>query len=215
MMFSTWRRIRATLLGLAASALALPSLATDVALVGRIGNSVILSLGGGALRTVKIGTKTREGVELLSLSGETAVVSVDGQRLTLRLGAQPIQVNGRQKPEVMLYENGQGHFTGIALINGTRIPFIVDTGATLLSLGKSHAARIGIDYRRAVEVETQTASGIVKAQRLVLTSVKIGDIRMQDVDALIFNRDLPAALLGMSVLNRLEMVRKNNIMTLR
>lgn len=215
MTISNRRWVCATLLSLAASALALPSHATDVALVGRIGNSAILSIDGGAPRTVKPGTKTREGVELLSLNGASAVVSVDGQRLMLRLGAQPIEVDGRQKPEVTLYEDGRGHFTGVALIDGARIPFIVDTGATLLSLGRSHAERIGLDHRGGTEVSTQTASGVVKARRVRLSSVQIGEIRMQGVDALVMANDLPIALLGMSVLGQLEIVRKAGQMTLR
>jgi len=214
-MLEKCQRIHVTLLGLAGFALPSPLLATDVALVGKIGNSAILSVDGGAPRTVKVGGRTRDGVELLSLSGETALVLVDGRRLTLRLGANPIEVDTRQKAEVTLREDGQGHFTGVALINGGRVPFIVDTGATLLSLGKNHADRIGLDYTRGTEVASQTASGVVKARRVRLSSVQIGEIRMQGVDALVFANDLPIALLGMSVLSQLEIVRKDGQMTLR
>lgn len=214
-MLDNCRHRRLTLLGLAVFAFPSAVFATDVALVGKIGNSAILSIDGGPPRTVKVGSRTREGVELLSFSAETAFVLVDGRRMTLRLGAQPIEVDTRKKAEVTLREDGQGHFTGVALINGGRVPFIVDTGATLLSLGKNHADRIGLDYTRGAEVASQTAAGVVKARRIRLSSVQIGEIRMQGVDALVFANDLPIALLGMSVLSQLEIVRKDGQMTLR
>jgi len=66
-MLEKCQRIHVTLLGLAGFALPSPLLATDVALVGKIGNSAILSVDGGAPRTVKVGGRTRDGVELLSL----------------------------------------------------------------------------------------------------------------------------------------------------
>lgn len=203
------------LAAVAALSLTSRACAADVALVGRIGKSAILTIDGGPPRTVKIGSKTREGVEVLHVEGARVIISVRGERLALELGAQPIEIDRRERASVTLLEDGRGHFTGIALINSMRVPFIVDTGATLLSIGKSHAARIGLNHSRGTVVSTQTASGIVSARRVRVASVQIGNIRLQDVDTLVFDQDLPMALLGMSVLSQLEMVRKDGRMILR
>lgn len=209
------RDAAAILVGVFASALSSSSIAMDVALVGRIGNSAVLSINGSAPVTVKVGAKTREGVELRRLTGDKAIVSVSGRDIVLTLGAHPIQMDTRSEPSVTLYQDSRGHFTGVALINGKMVPFMVDTGATFLSLSRSEAARVGVDTSRAAEVSVRTASGVVTARRVRLASVQIGSIHLPNVDAIVLEQDLPMALLGMSILSQLEMVRKNGQMVLR
>lgn len=205
----------AILIGILAMTAPFASTAMDVELVGKIGNSAILSINGGAPRAVKIGMTTPEGVELRRLTGDNALVSVKGKDIVLTLGAQPIKLDVRGEPSVTLFEDARGHFTGVAVINGTRVPFLVDTGATFLSLGMSDALRLGIDTSRADRVSARTASGVVAARRVRLASVQIGAINLPQVDALVLEQDMPFILLGMSVLSRLEMVRKNGKMLLR
>lgn len=208
------RRVGVTLFCLAAFASPLPSLAMEVALVGRIGNKAILSIGGGPPRTVAVGASTREGVRLVALEGERAVVEVSGIRQVLDLGTQPIRMDSREAQALTLYADAQGHFVSVLEINRARMPFIVDTGATLLSLGANEATRAGIDYRAGTKASTLTAAGAVEVWHVKVDRVKLGPFTFHGVDAAVFESGLPVGLLGMSLLNRLQMRREGHTMTL-
>jgi aspartyl protease family protein len=62
---------------------------------------------------------------------------------------------------------------------------------------------------------TQTANGQTMVSKVKLDTVRIGDVTLHNVDALIHQTEMPTALLGMSFLNRMEMQRDGNTMTLR
>jgi aspartyl protease family protein len=94
------------------------------------------------------------------------------------------------------------------------VRFLVDTGATSIVLPARDAERLGIDYRKGRRAITQTANGPVSVYRVNLTTVRLGDIELQAVDAVVIEQGLDIALLGMSFLNRVEMKRDGATMTL-
>lgn len=188
--------------------------ASDVALIGSMGSRAVLVIDGGAPRTVAVGGVTPEGVRLLAVEGEHALVEVDGRQHRLRLGARPIQTDPREPAAITLHADARGHFGSDVIVNGTRMPFLVDTGATLFFMGQSDARRAGIDFQAGMPITAQTAAGPVQAWRVRLARVQIGAVTLHDVDAAVFEQDLPVALLGMSVLNRMEMQRQGNTLTL-
>jgi aspartyl protease family protein len=100
-------------------------------------------------------------------------------------------------------------------VNGAAVRFLVDTGATMVSLGASDARRIGLDFNRGQKGMTQTANGQTMVSKVKLDTVRIGDVTLHNVDALIHQTEMPMALLGMSFLNRMEMQRDGSTMTLR
>ena len=91
--------------------------------------------------------------------------------------------------------------------------FLVDTGATLVTLPTAEAERLGIDYRRGQQLMSQTASGAAVVYRVRLDSVSVGPMTMLGVDAVV-SPGLQVALLGMSFLNRTEMRREGANLTL-
>ena len=100
-------------------------------------------------------------------------------------------------------------------VNGAHVRFLVDTGATLVTLSASEAKRLGIDYRRGQQAVSQTANGRVLVYRVRLDSVTVGGMTIRDVDAVV--NDAPGmevSLLGMSFLNRTEMRREGANLTL-
>ncbi len=106
----------------------------------------------------------------------------------------------------------------VATINGVgAYRFIVDTGATLVSMSGREARRLGIDYRlEGTPATSSTASGISAIYIVRLDRVKVGDIEMRNVRAAIHDGDFPArALLGMSFLNRVELRRDGDVLELR
>jgi aspartyl protease family protein len=84
----------------------------------------------------------------------------------------------------------------------------------MISLSAADARRLGIDYLKAPRGVVQTAAGPTSAYKVTLDSVRVGDIAMNGVDALVIETGLPFALLGMSFLNRTEMKREGETMVL-
>ena len=108
----------------------------------------------------------------------------------------------------------QGHFAADGEVNGRTVRFIVDTGATLISLPASEARRIGIDYLKGQKAMMSTANGNAPAHVVKLDTVRVGGVTLHGVDAVVMEGGLPVPLLGMSFLNRMDMRRDGNIMTL-
>ncbi|MFO1152480.1 MAG: TIGR02281 family clan AA aspartic protease [Rhodospirillales bacterium] len=97
-----------------------------------------------------------------------------------------------------------GHYFVDAEIDGSIIHFMVDTGATVVALNLVDADKLGIDPRERDFSEThQTANGLVRVAPVTLAEVRIGGIRLRNVDAVVNTRMRGPSLLGMSFLGRL------------
>jgi aspartyl protease family protein len=102
--------------------------------------------------------------------------------------------------------DARGHFEAEGRIDGQRIAFMVDTGASVIALNESSAARFGLrpargDYRATVT----TANGTVKAAPARLAMVDIGGLVVRDVDAMVLpDEALSENLLGLSFLSKLK-----------
>jgi aspartyl protease family protein len=196
-----------------AAALAAPS----VSLNGSLGPSTALLVIDGQVRPVKVGERSG-GVKLLALGPGGADIEVNGQRYSLALGATPVALGagsaGAGASRVVLFAGSGGHFVTDGSVNGLPVRFMVDTGATLVSLSESDAARLGINFRNGRRVPFNTANGVVAAHIVSLNKVKVGDVEVFGVDAAIVPAALPVALLGNSFLNRFQMRRENDTLTL-
>lgn len=203
------------MLGLAL-ALAGPAAATDLNVVGLFGAKAVVSINGSPPRTMSVGQRSPEGVALVAVDRETATATfeVDGQRRTLRMGQAYVSRATGTSSSVTLRADARGHFLTDGQVNGGSVRFLVDTGATMISLPAADARRLGIDYRNGVRGVVQTAGGPTAAYKVTLDSVRVGDITMNQVDALVIESGLPFALLGMSFLNRTEMKREGETMVL-
>ena len=189
--------------------------AADVGLAGVFPGKALLTINGGAPRTVAVGSKTEEGVKVLSIDGDTATVEIEGQRRVLRVGQNvAAQPSGRGPETVTLKADSRGHFITTGSINGASVRFMVDTGATTIGLGVSDARRIGIDFTRGERIRTTTANGVIEIMRVKLDSVRLGDVVLHNVEAGV-GPDMPFVLLGMSFLNRMEMQRNGDTMILK
>jgi len=188
----------------------------DVGLAGLFPGKALLTINGGPPRIVALGTTTEEGVKVVSIQGETATLEVDGKKRVLRVGQNVAsQSSGRGPASATLTADSAGHFVTTGNVNGTTVRFIVDTGASMIALGASDARRIGLDPNKGEVGFSQTANGVTQVTRVKLTTVRVGDIVLNNVDATVHQQDLPYALLGMSFLNRMEMQRNGETMTLK
>ena len=95
--------------------------------------------------------------------------------------------------------------------------FLLDTGATLVSINEPDAKRIGLDYKRlGTRGSSITASGVSPIWRMKLKRVKLGEIELRDVEAAIHAGEFPpVALLGNSFLSRLKMTRSGSAVVLQ
>ena len=195
---------------------AAPAWATDVQLVGAFGDkAAVLSIDGGEPRTVKVGQRFG-GVTVISVERDGATVEVDGKRRTLQRGQHyRSQAVADERQSVVLAADSKGHFLAEGSINGGAVRFILDTGATSVVLPAVDAGRLGLDYRKGRPGLVQTANGTAPAWRVKLDSVRLGDIELHNVDAIVLEQGLDIALLGMSFLNRVEMRRDGENMTLK
>ena len=190
--------------------------AQTVALQGMLGNKALLIVGGSAPRAVAPG-ETHQGVKVLSTSGDQAIVQVDGQRISLRVGESPASVGGAMRTggdRVALTADARGHFVTTGSIEGKPVQFMVDTGATVVAIGQGEADRLRLDYKSGQPVRMATANGTTQGWLVKLRNVRIGDVTVYDVDAVITPAAMPAVLLGNSFLNRFNMRRDGDQMTL-
>ena len=188
----------------------------DVALAGVIGARAVLVIDAGAPQTLAVGARSREGVKLVALRDEIATVEVDGRSETLRLGEHAVHVKGgQQAARLQLQADSQGHFVSRGRINGIEVNLLVDTGATFVSLGRSDAKRIGLDYTKGERGLTATANGTVPVWRMRLDTVELGGMTLHNVDASVHESELPLVLLGMSFLNRTQWQRDGDKLILQ
>jgi aspartyl protease family protein len=107
---------------------------------------------------------------------------------------------------VTLQSDGRGHFQVDARVDGRQIDFLVDTGASVIALRESAAARLGIHPTpRDYTAKAHTANGVTKAAPIMLNRVEVNGITVRDVRAFVMSDDaLGTNLLGMSFLSRVK-----------
>ena len=189
---------------------------TQINVVGLFSGKAILSINGGKPKTYSVGQVTPDGIKVLSADSSKVVLEIDGKRRELGMG-QGIAIagGGSSAQTATLYANNAGHFLGEGYINGSPMKFLVDTGASSIALSGNEARRLGLSYLNGDTGYASTAAGVVKAYRISLNTVKIGGIVMHQVEAMVLEGDSPpVVLLGMSVLNRVQMERDGMVMTL-
>jgi aspartyl protease family protein len=197
---------------LIACAAAAPAHAADITLAGTLTERGIFVVDG-VTRTLRVGQAVAPGVRLVAVGRGEATIDHGDRRQTLRVGQRAGAPAGEQS--ALLHANPQGHFVVTGGINGQPVRFLVDTGATLIALGSSDARRLGVALAEGEPGMAHTANGTVPVTRVRLRNVRVGDIDLDGVDAMVHEHDLPVALLGMSFLNRTDMRREGTTMVLK
>ena len=208
--------MRRALAGALLLVLAATAQAQLVVLSGRMGERALLVVDGQPY-TVSVG-QTVAGVKLQRWNGEVAEVERSGRSYPMRVGETPVLLGvalprgaGR---EIVMTAGSGGHFTAGGTINGKQVRFMVDTGATLVSLGRDDAERLGVDLASARRGNAQTANGPVPVWLVTLNSVRIGEVELSNVGAAVLPQPMPVVLLGNSFLSRMNMKRENDVMRL-
>ncbi|CAH1748591.1 Clan AA aspartic protease [Thauera humireducens] len=189
--------------------------AGTIGLSGVFGGRAVIVSGDNTLHTLRVGQTTPDGIRLLSVESDSAVVEVDGVRQKLELGERVINAGSEGSDlRVVIEGDSRGHFVVLGSVNGAAMRFLVDTGATAVSMGAADARRAGIDYRQGRRGQSQTANGVVPIWIVKLSSIRIGVVELTGVDAVVHESEMPFALLGMSFLNRMQIIRDGNRLVL-
>lgn len=192
--------------------------ATDIHLIGIFGNKATLMINGGRPRTVAEGDTTPENIRLISIGADSAVIEIGGKRETIRMGNQRIAGarGDAGASKVTLTGDARGHYFTTAQINGVSMQFIVDTGASAVTIGTDDAKRARINYTTAPKGLMQTANGVVAAYRVKIDTVTLGGITLNQIDGVVVEGNALGryGLLGMSFLSRMDMRREGDSMTL-
>jgi len=191
--------------------------ALDVNVVGLFPNKAVVQIDGGSLQTMAIGQKVHDDVVLLSVGRDGATFDIEGRRVSIPLGAARRQATSPSLAAnyAVVPADARGDLVTNGEVNGVPVRFAVDTGATFITFPAREAVRLGLDYRNGRKVVMETANGEAFAYRLKLDTVRIGNVAVHDVEAVVTEgNSLPIALLGMSFLNRLDMKREGTTLTL-
>ena len=164
-----------------------------------------------------VGETSPEGVKVISATSRGAVLEVDGQQKQYNLGnTVSTTFTQRKTRKETIRMNSAGMYMTFGNINGRSVHFLVDTGASAVSMNTEQAKQLGIRYDKiGTPAGVSTASGFANGYRVRLKSVSVGDIRQTNVEAFVIDGHHPGpVLLGMTFLGRLSVQHSGNAMTL-
>lgn len=195
--------------------------APQIQLGGVMGSKALFVIDGQS-QMIAVGEAAR-GVRLLSLNGDTAKVELQGKAMELRVGGSPLVLGagagagggpGGNTREIVIPVGDGGHYVMNGTINGRTVRFMVDTGATMVAMSAADAARIGLDLRKGRLGYGSTANGVAQMMSVTLDSVRVGEVELYNVAAVVTPSDMPFVLLGNSFLSRFQIQRDGDVMRL-
>jgi aspartyl protease family protein len=190
--------------------------AHEIQVVGLFKNAAVLKIDNQQ-KLIRVGDE-RNHVRLIAANSEKAMVEVEGKRFVLSMADNMgirVGLPAATNAQAHLISNG-GMYTITGSINQQLADFVVDTGASYITMSPQHAQRLNLDYSNAQKIMMNTAKGKTTAHLFTVKSVRIGGIELHNVKAAVVNElDSSRMLLGMSFLSQVEIQQKNGLMVLR
>jgi len=211
-----WLMVCAILAHLTAYA-APAALSPSIQVVGLFKNTAII-LQNNHQTVMRVGMRNSDGLQLVEADSDHAVFEFRGRRLAHRLSDSPILslAGSSSAAEVRILANN-GSYLMSGAINGHAEEFILDTGATYVTMSATQAEQLGIDYLHlGKRTQMHTANGTADAYLVTVASVKVGEIEVNQVQAAVmptFRSD--KILLGVSFLNNVAMIHEGQVMLLQ
>ena len=205
--------------GLLLCSLSLAATAVDKLVInGLFQNKAIVTIEGKQ-RVLKQGTPSPEGVLLIKSNSERAVIEINGERDTYKLSTQigSSFKNTTSSRSILIAPDAGGMYIINGAINGASVNFVVDTGASAVSMNSNVAKRLGIDYKlTGKESVSYTASGKDRIYIINLKRVRIGEIELRNITGAVHEGNFPViTLLGMSFLGKLDIKREGRLLELK
>lgn len=195
---------------------------TEVSLHGMLGDKALVSFGGGQPRVMRMG-ESIQGVTLTAIGNGRITLEEAGKRREVALGATGGGTGGvsgsageGRSGTTLITADGHGQFLVYGQVEGATVRFLVDTGASQVALPMSVARNAGLQLDKTQPVGISTANGLTRGYRAKINRIRVGEITLYQVDALVLeDASLNEPLLGMSFLNRTLMKRDGDQMTLK
>lgn len=152
----------------------------------------------------------RAGLFIAVLFGGVLAASILNEVTVSQAAVPGLDPDSRPAGVAWLTKSEDGHFYAEAMVaadggHGSRVRFMVDTGATMVALTPSDAQRIGLELEALVyDAQARTANGMVRAARITLDAVTVSGVAVEDVSAVVLEDGLAQSLLGMSYLGELS-----------
>lgn len=202
-------------LALLSMLLTVTSRAAEVVAEGLLPGMAVLRIDGERV-TLRPG-QTHGPVTVLEVSGERATLEIAGERREIGLsGRVDTRFNAPDRRTLSVPRNAQMQYVTQARINGRQVEVLIDTGANTVAMNGAHAAALGIRPEDGVPASVRTASDVRPARAVLLESVSVGGISIQNVTATVLDGPFPETiLLGMSYLQHVQLEERNGIMLLQ
>ena len=194
----------------------------NITINGLFKDKVVVTIDGKQ-QILKKNKLTPEGVKLIKSNSKEATIEIDGisKVFTLdeKIGNIFKTTSDDEKPysfkkRVTIKGDAMGMYKTSGQINGKTVEFLVDTGATLVSMSSGLAEQLKIKYEKGKKVQMMTAKGPSIAYVVELNKVKVGDIELYNITGSVSDDMTGRALLGMSFLGKLDMKRKGEYLVL-
>lgn len=186
--------------------------ATTVRVIALFTNKALLEVDGQQ-KVVSKG-ETFSGVFLQSASGRGAVVVIEGKTMDLELN-KTIAGNFKKRKKISLriVPNTHGMYFTRGTINGKSTNFLVDTGATHVTMSGREAKSLNIDFKKGVRSHAQTAAAVVPVWQVKLDTVEVGGIKLNNISATVIDGDHPSeVLLGNSFLRHTRIEQAGSVL---
>ena len=188
----------------------------QVRVEGLFKGAAVLKIDGQQVM-MKNGRSHESGVTLVDANAKRAIVEINGQRHELALHTA---IGGTYQQaeltQVVIKKNDHNQYRVSGSINGQTVSFLVDTGANTVAMNEIQARNLGLLYKlNGQESQAVTASGVVATWVVTLDSVKVGEISVPNVRAIVIEGGYPQdVLLGMSYLEYVKIQEHNSVLML-
>ncbi len=187
---------------------------SEVRLVGLFSGTAVLMIEGRQ-EVIRLGEQSRSNIALIATDSSTATLSYEGKSYTVGLSRSISDYVPARKVTAVVKADDQGQYFSYGSINDQPVTMLVDTGATSVAMNTGQARRLGIDFAAGELSRAETAGGMVKAYRVTLDRVKLGDIELSNIGAAVLEGvHPPFVLLGMSFLTHVKIEESNGILRL-
>lgn len=190
----------------------------DVKVLGLFKNMAVLNINDQR-KVIHVGEKVQGNMRLLAANSEKAVFEIKGRRIVLSMSESDairtdLPVSSGHMAQ--LISNG-GLYSVTGVVNGQLADFVVDTGASYVTMSPQQAQMLHLDYRsNARKIMMNTANGKSTAHVFTVKSIRIGGIELHNVEAAVMNNLASSKiLLGMSFLKQVDMQHGPGMMVLK
>jgi aspartyl protease family protein len=194
----------------------------NITINGLFKDKVVVTIDGKQ-QILKKNKLTPEGVKLIKSNSKEATIEIDGISKVFSLDEKignTFKTTSDDKntisirKKVTIKGDANGMYLTKGQINGKTVEFLVDTGATYVSMSSDLAKQLKIKYEKGNKIQLETAKGMSVAYGVKLKKVKVGDIELYSVLGVVSDDMTGITLLGMSFLGKLDMKREGKYMVL-